>query len=473
MNMARILIIDDDRMMCDMISNKIKRMNHEVDIAYNLESGLAKSKQTDFDVVFLDVRLPDGNGLEIIPKLRNLPSVPEIIIITGLGDPDGAELAIKNGAWDYIEKGSSLMAMTLPLARALQYREEKTSSHGAVSLIRDEIIGNSPKMKQCLDLLAQASTTDANVLISGETGTGKEIFAWALHKNSRRAENNFVVVDCTALPDKLIESMLFGHKKGAFTGASESQKGLIKQADEGTLFLDEIGELPLELQKSFLRVLQTHRFRPVGSDSEASSNFRLIAATNRNLDKMVEEGTFREDLLFRLRSFSIILPPLRERMEDVKALTLFHTSRICDKFNIGTKGFSPEFFDSLMSYDWPGNVRELVNTLERAITATVDEPVIFPNHLPIEIRVKIARTSISREANKVYDDTDEFSTEGVPTYKDIREKTIHSMEKKYMDRLMLFTNGNIKEACKVSDLSRSRLYVLLKKYGITAKETSD
>ncbi len=212
--------------------------------------------------------------------MKSTPSSPEIIVITGLGHPDEAELAITSGAWDYLEKPASFDAIKLPLLRALEYRSERTPGNMAAALKRNGIIGDSEKITACLELVAQAAESDANVLITGETGTGKELFAKVIHANSRRAQKSFVVVDCTALPETLVESVLFGHARGAFTGAETSEEGLIKQADGGTLFLDEIGELPSTIQKKFLRVVQEHRFRPVGGRREITSDFRLMAATN-------------------------------------------------------------------------------------------------------------------------------------------------------------------------------------------------
>ena len=275
--MANVLIIDDDRAMCDMLSGRMRDMGHNATYALTLKAGLKQAFSESFDVVFLDVGMPDGNGLEALPKIRETPSSPEVIIITGAGSPDGAELAIKNGAWDYIEKPLSISAMSLPLIRALQYREDTRTLGSPVALDREGIVGNSPPMKACFDLMAQASASDANVLITGETGTGKELFAAAIHKNSPRAEKSFVVVDCATLPETLVESMLFGHEKGAFTGADKAKDGLIKQADGGTLFLDEVGELPLSVQKAFLRVLQERRFRPLGGKREIESDFRLVS----------------------------------------------------------------------------------------------------------------------------------------------------------------------------------------------------
>ncbi len=307
--MASVLVIDDDPKFCDVLSQLIREMGHHLRWVHTLREGLKEAAQGENDVVFLDVRLPDGNGLEALPRIRQMPGTPEVIIMTGEGDPDGAELAIKSGAWDYLEKPSSLEAMALPFLRALQYREEKKARSPRVALRLEGIAGQSRKMKASFDLVAQAASSDASVLITGETGTGKELFAWAIHQNSRRSGKSFVVVDCAALPETLVESILFGHEKGAFTGADRVREGLIQQADGGTLFLDEVGELPLTVQGAFLRVLQDHRFRPLGGRREVGSDFRVVAATNQNLNTMVDQGLFRKDLLFRLRSLTIELPP--------------------------------------------------------------------------------------------------------------------------------------------------------------------
>ena len=236
--MAKVLVIDDDEIIAEMLSDMVSIWGHEVETAGSIEEGLAKAQAGSFDVAFLDIKLPDGNGLDLLPKIRQLPSAPEIIIITGFGDPDGAELAIKNGAWDYIEKSSSIKEMELPFVRAIQYRQEKRSKTPPVLLKREGIIGSTPQMHACFDFLAQTANSEGNVLVFGETGTGKELFARAIHQNSQRAPKNFVVVDCASFPETLVESIVFGHEKGAFTGADKAQDGLVKQAHGGTLFLD-------------------------------------------------------------------------------------------------------------------------------------------------------------------------------------------------------------------------------------------
>ena len=296
------------KLMCRALTRKVESMGHETGCAYTLKEGIKKAQSGFFDVIFLDVRMPDGSGLDMITPMRMSSSSPEIIIITGAGDPDGAELAIKNGAWDYIEKTSSINLMVLPMVRALQYREAAKIKNPMPTIKTHNIVGGSPCMKALLVQVAQASQTEANVLITGNTGTGKELLAWAIHKNSARVNANFVVVDCAALSETLVESMLFGYEKGAYTSADRAREGLIKQADGGTLFLDEIGELPFTVQKAFLRVLQESKFRPLGGKQEIESNFRLISATNRRLDEMAAKGHFLNDLLFRLQALPLKSP---------------------------------------------------------------------------------------------------------------------------------------------------------------------
>ena len=463
--MAAILIIDDDRLICETIGNVVKRMGHEAACAYTLQEGLEGLGSRSADVVFLDVRLPDGSGLEALPQFQSAPSLPEVIIMTGYGDPDGAELAMRHGVWDYIQKPSTVDALILPLVRALQYREEKKAKQATLPLKREGIVGSSTQMTRCLALLAQVAPSEANVLITGETGTGKELFALAIHKNGRRAQKNFVVVDCAALPETLVESILFGHEKGAYTGADRPREGLILQADGGTLFLDEVGELPLSVQKSFLRVLQEKKFRPVGGKNEVQSDFRLIAASNRNLDEMVRMNRFREDLLFRLRSFLLEIPPLRERKGDIRDLVSHYTAELCERYGMEAKDFSPEFMDFLLSYPWPGNVRELIHALERTLISARYERVLFPKHLPTHIRVQVARSSM--EGKEAEGPTSAPSSPIFPTIQEMREKVVDEAEAKYLKDLVSFTRGNISEACRISGLSRSRFYLLLKRHNIS------
>jgi two-component system, NtrC family, response regulator len=374
-------------------------------------------------------------------------------------------LAIKSGAWDYIQKTNSPKEIMLPLMRVIQYREGfQNKKVKKVALDLNGIIGSSNIMKNCYDLLAQAANTNLNVLITGETGTGKELFATAIHRNSDRASKNFVVVDCAALPETLVESLLFGYKKGAFSGAVTQHDGLVKQADGGTLFLDEVGELTPSAQKKFLRVLQERRFRAIGGKEEIEVDFRLIAATNKNLEDMAEKKQFRKDLLFRLKSLHLDLPPLRDHREDITDLALYHTTRLCVHMGTEFKGFSPEFFEAIEAYPWPGNVRELVKALESVLAASLEEPVLFPKHLPQHIRIQISKKFLKPHRPDIVAAADSHMLPApLPTLKDYRVMT----EKKYFETLIHLTKGDIKKSCRIAGISRSGLYAYLNKNRIT------
>lgn len=459
--MPKVLIIDDDRHLCEMLCRKIDKMGHETAMACTLSEGLARVNAMRPDVVFLDVMLPDGNGLEALPLVKSAPSNPEVIIFTGLSSADGAELAITNGAWDYIAKPASLQGMILPLIRALEYRFEKQRQTRPVVLKRGRIIGDSPQLVRCLDVIAQASQSDAPVLIGGETGVGKELAATAIHENSNRADERFVVVDCAALPGTLVESILFGHTRGAFTGADRAQAGLAAQAHGGSLFLDEVGDMPLAIQRVFLRVLQEKRFTPLGAKDEVFSDFRVIAATNRDLSEESAAGRFREDLLFRLRSLTVTLPPLRERRDDIGKLALYFLNEISNRAGQGTKGLSPGFLEACLSYPWPGNVRELINTMEQAAASAGSSPILHSQHLPVNIRVHLARTT----ARQTDSPKQIIPRETLPPLKEVRRAT----EFNYLKDLISMTDGRIDDACRISGLSRSRLYGLLKTHDLQTK----
>jgi two-component system NtrC family response regulator len=295
--------------------------------------------------------------------------------------------------------------------------------------------------------------------VTGATGTGKELFARAIHENSARAEKNFVVVDCASLPETLIESTLFGHVKGAFTNADSSQDGLVKHAHGGTLFLDEVGELPMNIQKTFLRLLQEHEYRPVGSTKQLYSDFRVVAATNRDLRECVEKGTFRNDLLFRLQAYTIDLPELRSRLEDVRELVLHFISKLCRRYGLEIKGIAADFTEALLAYHWPGNVRELYQTMEQVFTNPHLGPTCFAIHLPEKFRIQQARAGV-----KAKNPLPRQETGGVlPTWSAYKKKC----ELDYLSELKLVAGGNITEAARISEISRTRLYQLLEKYQLS------
>ncbi len=473
--MANVLIIDDDIEIGSMLTDLVTSVNHHAEHVSTLKAGVERAKEGNFDVVFLDVRMPDGCGLDVIPQIISVELPPEIIVITGQGDSADAETAIKKGAWDYIQKPLSPKRIIQPLNRILEYRDGiRSISRPDTQLKREEIVGNSIAIKDCLAAVAKAANSNANVLITGETGTGKELFARAIHNNSDRRDKNFIVIDCAALPETLAESALFGHEKGAFTGADRTARGLISLADGGTLFLDEVGEMNLNLQKVFLRVLQEHKFRPVGSKNEISSDFRLIAATNRNPAAMVKEILFREDLLYRLNAIPIKLPPLRERIEDIEELTTRFIKRVCLSLSCEPKDYSHEFITTLHNYDWPGNIRQLANTIEAAVSEAFYEPTLFSKHLPHEIRIKAVTSTINQPGSQKEEipkvilppPTEKNPESTLPSFRDYRRTVLQQAERAYLKRLMKSTHGNIKKSCAISGLGRTRLYTLLKENNV-------
>ncbi len=305
--------------------------------------------------------------------------------------------------------------------------------------------------------------SDTNVLITGETGTGKELFARIIHDLSARESDSFIVVDCSILTENFIESVLFGHEKGSFTGADKKRNGLVSLANNGTLFLDEIGELPQSIQSSFLRVLQEKKFRPVGSEQEISSNFRVIAATNQDLDQMVNEKKFRSDLLHRLKSFTMELPALRDIKDDIKEIALFHIKQFCNQYKVDLKEPDSDFFEMLVKYNWPGNVRELVNAMEICVSSNPLEKILFAYHLPKKIRSQIARSSLAKpKIDQFFGIDDRHERDRSYTLKNVLDNT----EKNYLEKFYSQVNGDIKKMCQISGLSRSVLYRKLKNHNI-------
>ena len=460
--MANLLIVDDDPSICLFLSRLTGNLGHEASVANKLEDARKMAHGSDYDLVLLDLEFPEGNGLRILPDLLAAPSKPEVIIITG-GGTGGAELAFKYGAWDYVQKPFVLHEVSLPITRALQYRREKEVLHKPLTLNRAGIIGSSPAINSCLEFVAKASVTGASVLITGETGTGKELFARAIHENSKRSSENFVIVDCGALPETLAEGILFGHEKGAFTGADRHREGLVAQAAGGTLFLDEIGDLPLNTQKTLLRCLQERRVLPLGAKQEIPVDFRLVAATHRELETMLVQGRFREDLLYRIRAIEIKLPPLRDREQDIDEITISKVHQLARQYGIPAKGISPEFLETLKAQKWSGNVRELVNALEYALTSAEKDPTLYPKHLSPEYRTaELESASLETPAREaLYMDKPATDAE-FPSLPEYREKS----EKHYLRMLLDKADGDRNTACRLSGISQSRLYGLLKKHNL-------
>ncbi len=466
--MSEILIIDDDPLVAETLADLAEDMGHIPLRAASLADGLAHADAGFGDVVLLDVLMPDGNGLEALPRFVGSPLHPEVIIITGADAEQSAEMAVRNGAWDYITKGAPVGAIRLAILRALEFRNEKlarTAQQGR-QFNPSGLVGASAAFMECLDLVAKAAQSDVPVLITGETGTGKELAARAIHENSNRAGRPFVVVDCASLPENLAESVLFGHVRGAFTGADRDAEGLIRQASGGTLFLDEIGELPPVLQKTFLRVLQERRFRPVGGRQEVECDFRLVAATNRDLPIMARRGEFREDLLYRVRAMHIALPPLRQREGDLRPLAEHFVHQYCERNSLSSRILTPELLRALGAHHWPGNVRELRNTMETMIAFAGDVRTLHPVHLPEHIRVRHVRaTAGGTRADQAEGDSPDQPLAGlsIPTWMTYRDVALERAAVDYFQNLMAYAGGDMGKAQQLSGLSRAQFYRLLRK----------
>ena len=386
--MGSVLIIHERSDICQLLSPAIEIHGHECSSLPSCEDAIQMLKTAKFDIVILDIDTTAIPG-DTVQALAKSECRPHILVITSGLNPVILEQAIRAGAWDVICAPFTQDELGQAINRCLHHRRARMDIKGHGDIKRDAILGASPCLEQCLEHIANAAQSNINILILGETGTGKELFANAIHENSNRATCSFIVVDCTNIPRTLAESLLFGHERGSFTGAAESRDGLFRQADGGTIFLDEIGDLDIEVQKSLLRVLQERRFRPLSSKKEIVSNFRLIAATNRNLEAMVKQGEFRKDLYHRLCTNVIQLPPLRERKEDILPIAVYHVRQICAELGCDEKEISYELHHALTLYDWPGNVRELINVLHATVQNGTGEHRLYPQHLPVDIRARV------------------------------------------------------------------------------------
>jgi two-component system NtrC family response regulator len=460
--MTKLLVVDDEALARALATEVAVGLGLEVLSAGTLAEGLALGK-TGVDLVLLDVLLPDGNALERIKEFSCLPSHPEILVISGHGDGDAVERALRSGVWEFLSKPLSVQELTQAISQLMAYRLGKSRNRESSPLARMGIIGSSPQLMATLQVLAEAASSSVNVLLLGETGVGKELFAQALHKNSPQAGSSFVTVDCAALPANLVESHLFGHAKGAFTGADRCREGLLVAAHKGTLFLDEVGDLPALIQGSFLRALENRRFRPVGDVREVESQFRLVAATNRDLDQLATLDLFRSDLLFRLRGVSINIPPLRDRQEDIPVLAQHAVIRFCAQHGVPAKEVTDGCMSMLLSYSWPGNVRELFHTMTRACIAAGRQERIFAGQLPTELRVAVARRKMGGKSGTMFPGQD-FSFQGdMPSLREWKARA----ESMYVEQLLKKCGGDLRQAANIAGLSRGHMYELLKKHGIT------
>ncbi len=376
----KALVIDDDIATLDLMRFQLESENFEVETAANGSKGLGFVEENKFDIILTDLNMPGMNGIEMVEKCKEISPDTEIIMITGDGSATKAMEATKAGAFYYVEKPVDLEELMVLIEKAIERKDQKAEIkqlRGQLSNTAsyEGIIGSSKAMQQIYQMIENVAESDANILVLGESGTGKEIIANALHYKSHRAKKPFVKVNCSALPKELIESQLFGHLKGSFTGANSNKDGLIAQANGGSLMLDEIGEMPPDLQPKLLRVLQEKSYYPVGSEKPVSVDFRLISATNRNPFEAIQDGSLREDLYYRINTIEIHIPPLRERLEDVPMLAEHFLQIYADKYNRRMKGFSESAYNQLLNYQWRGNVRELQHVIERSVLLATNDKI--------------------------------------------------------------------------------------------------
>lgn len=397
----RIMVVDDEQTQLELVGGFLRKAGFEVALMQSAGKALHAFREEPFDLVLTDQRMPELSGLQLLKGLRAANPEVAVIVITAYGSIETAVSAMKEGATDYLSKPLNLDELLLRIERVCKDKQLIKENNELREALRERhriegIIGESGQMQEVLDLVRRVAPSNATVLIRGESGTGKELIAKAIHYESTRKDGPLVKVNCAALPETLLESELFGHEKGAFTGAFTARKGRFEVADKGTLFLDEIGDLPAHLQAKLLRVLQEKEFERVGSSQAISTDVRIITATHRDLESLIKEGRFREDLYYRLNVVTIMLPPLRERRQDLALLMDHFLEEFARKNGKAIRGFSHEARDALLRYDYPGNVRELENLVERAVVLTRDD-VISLGELPLSI--KEPRTEVMDQAN--------------------------------------------------------------------------
>ncbi|NOZ25784.1 MAG: sigma-54-dependent Fis family transcriptional regulator [Nitrospirae bacterium] len=474
---ARVLIVDDEEIVRESCRRLLQPRGYRVAEAVDAGSALRLMETMSFDLVLSDLKLPDTNGIDLLKEIKESHPETEVILVTGYGTVSTAVEAMKLGAYDYIEKPfrpDELVSLAGKAVEKKRLREEnlRLRKELSVKYIKN-IVGTSKAIERVFRLIASVAPTASTVLITGESGTGKELVARAVHYNSPRRDRPFVVVDCGTLAGDLIESELFGYKKGAFTGAVTDKKGLIEEADGGTLFLDEIGNLPLALQSKLLRVLQEKEYRPVGDKKAARVDTRFITATNKDLTAMVKEGTFREDLFYRLAIFPIHVPPLRDRMEDIPLLAYHFLRKYSAELGREVTSISAEAMRVLTSHGWPGNVRELENTIQRAILLA-EGSTVTPETLGFLTlsrteppRTEPSRTELPAAASQHTGETPRSIDELKEIKKELRERSIEAVEKAFVTEALKRNEWNISKAASDVGMQRPNFHALMKKHGIT------
>jgi len=445
----KILVVDDDLLLRDFLSETLNRSGYQVNLASTGEEALENIRKEDYDIILSDVRMPNMDGMELLKTTRNFLPDAKVVMMTAYGTVQNAVEAMKLGAYDYVMKPFSIDEIKLVLKRALEHKqlllENKLLRSEVIGKYRfDNIVGKSPQMQKIFELVETVADTKATVLITGESGTGKELIAKAIHYNSPRREGPFIRINCAALPEGLVESELFGHEKGSFTGAIRQSRGRFELADRGVLLLDEISEISLHLQGKLLRVLQEREFERVGSGISIQVDVRIIATSNRDLNRLIEQGKFREDLFYRLNVVPIHIPPLRERKEDIPALAQHFLKKYNLENNRQIKGISQKVYEMFLSYFWPGNVRELENYIERAVV-TAKGKILTPRDFPKELA--LGRINLPSEEIEV-------------------GSTIYEAERKLILKTLKAQGGNRSKAAEILGISTRTLRNKLHEYGL-------
>ncbi|MGI6456992.1 MAG: sigma-54-dependent transcriptional regulator [bacterium] len=453
-----VLVVDDERGMCHILRRLLSDQGYTVYTALNAAGALEIIDTEDIDAALIDIRMPGMDGLDLLNRMSEVSADTSVVMMTAYGTIETAVKAMKRGAYDYITKPFNndevlhIIGNAIERKRLIDRNRYLTEALGEVEGL-EGMVGNSRPMQELYRLIERVAPTDSTVLILGESGTGKELVARALHARSTRRDEKCIAINCGALPRELIESELFGHEKGAFSGAHQRKMGLIESANAGTLFLDEIGDLPMDLQVKILRVIEQKEVRRIGSLESKSVDVRIIAATNRDLRDDIQEGKFREDLFYRLSILELHLPPLRTRKEDIPQLVDYFISRFNQKMNRAITGISPEALRILMDYHYPGNVRELENVIQRAMVLR-DQGVIELSDLPANL------SAVQQLPATAFIDPSQLSF----------QKAREAFEHRYLEQLLKINNSNVTQSATMAGMSRRHLQELMKKYNLRSSD---
>lgn len=451
---AHLLIVDDDPITLDLLKEVLTQEGYEVTVALGGGEAIAKGMENPFDIVITDVRMEDKDGMEVLRAFKKHSPETTVVMITAFGSIETAIEAVREGAFDYISKPFKLEEITFAVRRALEQRRllQENRFYRRELLTKYQfknVIGQTPAMVQVYKTIAKVADTKSTVLLYGESGTGKDLVARSIHYNSPRNQRPFIPVDCASLVENLLETELFGHVRGAFTGAVSAKKGLFEEADGGTIFLDELANISLSMQTKLLRFLQEHEIKRVGGTESLKVDVRIIAATNQPLEPLIQEGKFREDLFYRLNVVILTLPPLRERKEDIPLLANHFVQKFSEEHKKSIGHISPEVLEILTHYPWPGNVRELENTVERSVIFSV-HPIILPEDLPPRLLDAIPERKLEDLKRSYPLVADKFLS-------------LKDVEKNYVLKILQETRGNKKKAAEILGIDRTTLYRILEK----------